>query len=127
MSMDDLIALLLDIPPMLAAGWGLWFAAGLGLSIWGRREKMMVWDEPEAQTIAAKPPTQAERHARQQAKAPHSAGDAFGELEALLDQQTQSTHRMPGEAPAAAPAPAPAAESPVLTEAPRLAAPQSLP
>ena len=122
--MDDLIALLLDIPPMLAAGWLLWFAAGLGLSIWGRREKMMVWDYPaEAPSVAVKAPTQAERHARQQAKAPHSAGDAFGELEALLDQQSQSTHRMPGEAPAAAPA----AASPVLTEAPRLAAPQSLP
>jgi hypothetical protein len=126
MSMDDVIALLLDIPPMLAAGWGLWFAAGLGLSIWSRREKMMVWDDyPEAPSVAVKAPTTAERHARQQAKAPHSAGDAFGELEALLDQQTQGAHRMPGEAPAAAPAPA--AESPVLTEAPRLAAPQSLP
>lgn len=119
MSMDDLIALLMDVPPMLAAGWGLWFAAGLGLSIWSRREKMMVWDEPEPQTIAAKPPTQAERQARQQAKAPHSAGDAFGELEALLDQQSQGTHRTPGEAPGA--------DTPVLTEAPRLAAPQSLP
>lgn len=117
--MDDLIALLLDIPPMLAAGWGLWFLVGLGLSIWGRREKMMVWNEPEPETFAVKAPTQAERHARQQAKAPHSAGDAFGELEALLDQQTQSAHRRPGEAPAP--------ESPVLTEAPRLAAPQSLP
>lgn len=117
--MDDLIALLLDIPPVLAAGWGVWFAAGLGLSIWGRREKMMVWAEPEPETIAIKTPTPADRHARQQAKAPHSAGDAFGELEALLDQQTQSRRHMPGEEPAA--------ESPVLTEAPRLAAPQSLP
>lgn len=126
MSMDDLIAMLMDIPPMLAAGWGLWFAAGLGLSIWSRREKMMVWHEPVVENVAPKAPTPAERYARQQAKAPHSAGDAFGELEALLDQQTQGTHRMPGEAPGQAPAAA-TGESPVLTEAPRLAAPQSLP
>ena len=122
--MDDLFAMLMDLPPMLAAGWGVWFAIGLGLSIWSRREKMYVWAEPEVESVVVKPPTQAERHARQQAKAPHSAGDAFGELEALLDQQTQGAHRMPGEAPAAA---APAAESPVLTESPRLVAPQSLP
>ena len=124
MSMDDLFAMLMDLPPMLAAGWGVWFAIGLGLSIWSRREKMYVWAEPEVESVVVKPPTQAERHARQQAKAPHSAGDAFGELEALLDQQTQGAHRMPGEAPAPA---APAAESPVLTESPRLVAPQSLP
>ena len=125
MSMDDLFAMLMDLPPMLAAGWGVWFAVGLGLSIWSRREKMYVWAEPEVESNVAKPPTQAERHARQQAKAPHSAGDAFGELEALLDQQTHGgQHRTPGEAPAAG---APAGESPVLPEAPRLAAPQSLP
>ena len=125
--MDTLIAMLMSIPPLLAVGWGVWFAAGLALSIWGRREKMMVWEEPEAPVIAVRPPTPTERHARQQAKAPHSAGDAFGELQALLEQQTEGTHRMPGEAPVAQAAPAPAAESPVLTEAPRLAAPQSLP
>jgi hypothetical protein len=129
MSMDDLFAMLMDLPPVLAAGWGVWFAVGLGLSIWSRREKMYVWAEPEVESNVIKPPTPAERHARQQAKAPHSAGDAFGELEALLDQQTQGSHRRPGEAPAADPpaAAAPAAESPVLSEAPRLAAPQSLP
>lgn len=126
MSMDDLIAMMMSVPPWLAVGWAVWFAFGLGLSIWGRREKMMVWDTPEPQTVAVKAPTQAERHARQQAKAPHSAGDAFGELEALLDQQAQGTHRMPGEVAAAA-AVAPASPSPVLSEAPRLAAPQSLP
>ena len=114
----------MDLPPVLAAGWGVWFAVGLGLSIWSRREKVYVWAEPEVESNVVKPPTQAERHARQQAKAPHSAGDAFGELEALLDQQTQGSHRRPGEA---AGPDAPASESPVLPEAPRLAAPQSLP
>jgi hypothetical protein len=117
--MDDLFAMLINLPRWLAAGWGLWFAVGLGLSIWSRREKMHVWAEPEVESLAMKPPTQAERQARQQAKAPHSAGEAFGELEALLDQQTQGQHRMPGEAPSV--------EAPSLAEAPRLAAPQSLP
>jgi hypothetical protein len=131
MSIDDLIALVLAMPIGLAAQWGVWFAVGLGLSIWGRREKLRAetyvdnYYEPEPVKV-----TKAEeRHARQQAKAPHSAGDAFGELEALLEPFAGS-HRMPGEA-AAPPEPAqPAAavpQSPVLTEAPRLAAPQSLP
>jgi hypothetical protein len=131
MSMDDLIALLLAMPIGLAAQWGVWFAVGLGLSMWGRREKLRAenYYEPEPEPVKA---TKAEeRHARQQAKAPHSAGDAFGELEALLEPFAGS-HRMPGEAAAppapGAPAAAPAApQSPVLTEAPRLAAPQSLP
>ena|SRR5688572_27404228 len=125
MTMDDLIALLLAMPVGLAAQWGVWFAVGLGLSIWSRREKDRVENYYEPEPVKV---TRAEeRHARQQAKAPHSAGDAFGELEALLEPFAGS-HRMPGEAaPPPAPAAAPAPESPVLTEAPRLAAPQSLP
>jgi hypothetical protein len=122
--MDTLTALLLSIPPMLAGGWGLWFAAGLGLSIWGRYESNRVWDRAPLEEEMPKPMA-AQRHARAQATAPHSAGDAFGELQALLEEQQTGTHRMPGEATAAVPA-APA-ETPVLAEAPRLAAPQSLP
>ena len=133
MSIDDLIALLLAMPIGLAAQWGVWFAVGLGLSIWGRRDKnhaAYAYAEPEA----AEPvkPKSGVRHARQAAAvatAPHSAGDAFGELEALLEPFAGGTHRTPGEASAAAAAAAEpvAASAPVLTEAPRLAAPQSLP
>ena len=124
--METLTALWMSIPPLLAGGWGLWFAAGLGLSIWGRYEKNKVWNQmPE---VEAPMPIAAQRHARAQAKAPHSAGDAFGELQALLEEQQSGSHRMPGEAPAAVSLSAAAAqESPVLNEAPRLAAPQSLP
>ncbi|MBY0494493.1 MAG: hypothetical protein K2Y23_09770 [Cyanobacteria bacterium] len=114
--MDDLKGLLLAMPVALAAQWAAWFGVGLALSIWGRREKMRVWDDT--------PPTKPKSGVRRVAKSRHSAGDAFGELEALLEQQQEGTHRMPGEAPA------PATEkhtSPVLNEAPRLAAPQSLP
>jgi hypothetical protein len=112
MQLNDLIALLMQIPVTLAAGWAVWFAVGLGLSIWGRREKLYV---PAAYEAPARPKSGV-RSARP-AKVVPSTVDAFGELEALLEPQ-EGTHRTPGEAPAA---------SPVLTEAPRLAAPQSLP
>ena len=127
------------MPIGLAAQWGVWFAVGLGLSIWGRREKAhgYAYDYADAHSHAhadahAAPPVEAvkpkavERQPRP-ATAPHASGDAFGELEALLEPFAGS-HRMPGEAPSApAAAAAPAPESPVLREAPRLAAPQSLP
>ena len=127
--METLTALLMSIPPMLAGGWGIWFAAGLALSIWGRYERNRSWNQAAVEEPMTMPKeTFVERqHARAQAKAPHSAGDAFGELEALLEEQTAGTHRMPGEAPSVAEA-VPSHASPVLNnEAPRLAAPQSLP
>ena len=56
-----------------------------------------------------------ERPHRPVKNAPHSAGDAFGELAALLEPQ-EGSHRMPGEAPVEP-----------HHEAPLLAAPRSLP
>jgi hypothetical protein len=111
--LNDLIALLMQTPPLLAAQWGVWFAVGLGLSIWGRREKarLVVHD--------AGPRPKSGSRQRQVKAALHSSGDAFGELEALLDQQ-EGTHRTPGEAPS------PSVNEP-LRSAPVLAAPQSLP
>jgi hypothetical protein len=134
MELNDLTDLLMAIPVALGAKWAVWFAFGLGLSIWGRREKMYSHapatydDHPYEEHQPAAKPKSGVRSERQPKVAP-SSGDAFGELEALLEQQTTGTHRMPGEAPVApvpvlAEAPAP---SPVLAEAPRLAAPQSLP
>jgi hypothetical protein len=133
MELNDLTDLLMAIPVALGAKWAVWFAFGLGLSIWGRREKMYshshaAYEEHpyEEHQPAAKPKSGV--RAERQPKVAPSSGDAFGELEALLEQQA-GTHRMPGEAPTA-PVPVPAdapASSPVLAEAPRLAAPQSLP
>ncbi len=122
MLINDFVSLLMQIPATLAGGWAVWFLLGLVLSVWGRREKSRVvvhdespWQQPEPAVMEERP----ERPVRRPAKnVPHSAGDAFGELAALLEQQ-EGTHRMPGEA------------SPVLREetqeAPALAAPRSLP
>jgi len=91
---EDLIALAMDVPPILAAQWGAWFLVGLVLSIWGRREKARL-------VIHAEPPP----HHRSGVRSPRAAtrpapmpvSDAFGELEAMLDPQP-SAHRTPGDA-----------------------------
>ena len=128
MLFNDLIGLLSQIPTRMAVMWGLWFATGLLLSLWARRERMRIhvvdehdgWPRPKSEE---RPPARAHSHAHAAVKSvPHSAGDAFGELEALLEPQ-EGTHRTPGEAPAPA---APSMHEP-LRAAPVLAAPQSLP
>ena len=112
MLINDLISLLMQIPPMLAAQWGVWFFAGLVLSIWGRREKsrLVVHTQPKHKSGVRAPVKQAVK------SAPLSSGDAFGDLERILDDKPSGMHRRPGD------------DSPVLAEAaPSLAAPQSLP
>ena len=117
--------MMMALPVALAAKWAAWFAVGLALSIWGRREKMYVATAYEEHFEA---PAKPHRHPRvAPATVPASSGDAFSDLAALFEPQ-EGTHRMPGEAPAASPVHAEApAPSPVLAESPRLAAPQSLP
>ena len=113
MLINDLLGMLEQVPPMIAGGWAAWLTVGLLLQMWGRREsKMLVHAPSPRQKSGVRPPRPAKRVLP-------SAGDAFGELEALLEPQT-GTHRMPGDA------------SPVLTNsagavARTLAAPQSLP
>ena len=125
MLINDLIALLMEIPPVLAGRWGAWFVVGLVLSIWQRREKApsrRAWPRADAHV---------RRRARRPACAPPrlvapstppSSGDAFGDLEALLESQA-GTHR-PGRGTARAAA---CIERRRLRNAPALAAPQSLP
>lgn len=121
MQMNDLIAMLMEVPPKLAAGWGLWFLVGLVLSIWGRREKAYVTTYSSTKhksgvraAAASKPPSGVRAPVKQPAVVPASAGDAFGELERLLEPEAPS-HRLPGELSAA----------PALSEsAPALATPQ---
>ena len=115
MSMNDLVALLMHIPPMLAGGWAAWFVVGLVLSIWGRRESERIVVEDEMPRHKSGSVQVAERPARPAKNVAHSAGDAFGELAALLEPQ-EGLHRMPGESPVS-----PHQEAPVL------AAPRSLP
>jgi len=110
MLINDVVGLLEILPPMLAGGWAVWLFAGLLLSIWGRREsrRLVVHAVPSKPKSGVRPPSGVRAAARSVKRAP-SSGDAFGELEALLEPPA-GTHRMPGESPA-----------------PALAAPQSLP
>ena len=123
MLINDLIAMLDDLPRTLAAGWATWLFVGLLLSVWQRRDsrRLVVLGPAKRQKSGVRPPSSvpAAAPARPVKTVPMSSGDASGELEALLEPQTGS-HRMPGET------------SPVLTEpsrspAPVLGAPQSLP
>jgi hypothetical protein len=93
---NDLLELLLHVPPLLAAKWGAWFVVGLLLSIWQRREAarlVVQLPAPTRQKSGVRPPP---------VKKPEPAvsfttgGDAFGELEALLDAP-DGTHRRPGD------------------------------
>ena len=124
MLINDVVAMLMDIPPRLAAQWGVWFAVGLALSIWTRREKsrlVVVGPTSHQRSSGSRP---AVRPARTVVPTPAVSGDAFGELEALFNEVQEGSHR-PGDAPAAAEVPAPVNEP--LGNAPVLAAPQSLP
>lgn len=118
MLINDVVALLMDVPPMLAAQWGAWFAVGLVLSIWTRREKsrLVVVGATPRQKSGPRPA------ARPVKAVPHTTGDAFGELEALFNEVQEGSHR-PGDAP---PLSAPAVSEP-LRNAPVLASQQSLP
>jgi len=120
MLINDLIGMLEDLPRTLAAGWATWLFAGLLLSVWQRRDsrRLVVLGPGKRQKSGVRLPTGVPAPGRSVKSVPASSGDAFGELEALLEPPTGS-HRMPGEA------------SPVLTEPSRNAAPglapQSLP
>ena len=120
MLINDLVAMLEDLPRTLASGWAAWLFVGLLLSVWQRRDsrRVVVLDAGTRQKSGVRTPAGAGVQARPMKSVPLSSGDAFGELESLLEPPTGS-HRMPGEA------------SPVLTEPTRsaapLGAPQSLP
>jgi hypothetical protein len=120
MMINDLVATLEKVPPMVAAGWIAWLITGALLSRWSQYERNRIVAEAPVrrQKSGVRAPLQPKT-------VPFSASDAFGELEAMLDERASSGHRVPGdiESPSMA-------ESPVLTNsagAPALAAPQSLP
>jgi hypothetical protein len=119
MLLNDLIALLMQIPPVLASQWAAWFFFGLILSIWTRREKGRTLMHGHTRHDAGVRPVlglRAPIRTSHTPTAPLSAGDAFSDLEALLKQEVAGTHR-PGDAPSLD-EPGPAAA---------LATPQSLP
>jgi hypothetical protein len=119
MLINDLLAFLEELPRTLAAGWAAWLFAGLLLSVWQRREsrRLVVHASTPKTKSGVRPPAGVKAQARPAVKSvPVSTGDAFGELEALLEPPA-GTHRMPGESMIAEP----------VRSAPALAAPQSLP
>lgn len=120
MLINDLVGLLEALPPTLAGGWAAWLFVGLLLSIWGRREskRLVVHTSPPRQKSGVRPPSGVRAAARPVKSVPLSSGDAFDELEALLEPQA-GTHRTPGDAPVLS--------EPARSAAPALAAPQSLP
>lgn len=117
MLINDLLALAEKIPPVLAGNWAAWMIVGLLLSRWSKREKgTMFVDAPQPRQKSGVRPPSGARVARAPKHAPFAAGDAFGDLEAILEPPS-GLHRRPGEM-----------ASPVLAErTPALAAPQSLP
>ncbi len=115
MLLNDVLDLLMDMPPMLAGAWAAWFSVGLMLSIWQRRDKAcrVVLGPAARHRSGVRTPSgvttpSGVRGPRPvKLPTPPPGGDAFSELEALLESPA-GTHRTPGEAP-------------------RLPAPQSLP
>ena len=120
MLINDLIAMLEDLPRTLAAGWGTWLFVGLLLSVWQRRDsrRLVVLDSGKRQKAVERTPSAVGALVRPGKNVPMSSGDAFGELEALLEPAIGS-HRTPGES-------SPVTE-PEPSAAPALGAPQSLP
>ena len=99
--MSDVIDMLRDVPPLLAAAWGGWLAAGLMLLLWhlrahgGERDyaRLMAASRQPRTKSGGRPPS----GVRRAPKAPPV--DAFGELEALLEPApTTGAHsRRPGD------------------------------
>jgi hypothetical protein len=109
--LNNLVTLAGEIPLVLSAGWGVWFFFGLLLSIWGRREQARLVVNAPRHRSGVRPPSAVRPPVSRPLKSvPLSSGNAFGELEALLEQPAGS-HRTPGE-PAVEGEPAPAAPAP---------------
>ena len=111
MLINDVVALLMDVPPMLAAQWGAWFVVGLFLSIWTRREKaklVVITAGSRQRSSGSRPVARPPKIAAPPAPAPPS-GDAFGELEALFNEVQEGSHR-PGDAAPASEPPVPVAD-----------------
>lgn len=95
MLINDAVALLMRVPPMLAGAWGAWFAVGLALSIWQRKERarLIVHGPSSKPKSGVRPPS----GVRKRVVTAPSSGDAFGELEAILEPTSSGLHRRPGD------------------------------
>ena len=119
---NDITLVLADVPPTLAAGWAVWFGAGVLLAMWSRKAKanLEMHQAIPTRTVAraksgprhasvAEPRAMAEpRPAAAAAPRPKPSpivvGDPFGDLATLLDQPAEAAppapvFRTPGESP----------------------------
>jgi len=98
--MSEIFDMLRDVPPTLAAAWGGWMVAGLVLLLWHLRARE---GEREAALLRASAQARSRSGVRSPAgqrktTAKPEALDAFGELEALLDPPSTTSHsRRPGD------------------------------
>ena len=98
--MNELLDMLRDVPPTLAAAWGSWLAVGLMLLLWHLRAR--VWEDEQARlaVIARTRPKSGVRPPSGVRRPPTAApADAFAELEAMLepDPSTGNLSRRPGD------------------------------
>jgi hypothetical protein len=106
MLLNDVVDLLMDVPPMLAGAWAAWFTVGLMLSMWQRRDKARFVAHGAAVRhqsgvripSGVRPPSAVRSPRLVKPRTPPAGGDAFSELEALLESPA-GTHRTPGDAP----------------------------
>ena len=99
--MSDLLDMLRDVPPLLAAAWGGWLSVGLVLLLWHLRAR--AWEQEcalvqaEARRSTAKPGVWPPSEIRRPAKT--APVDAFAELESLLDSPPSAgaVSRRPGD------------------------------
>ena len=115
---NDIIGVLYDVPPTLAAGWAVWFGAGILLAMWSRKAKAdaetyhvaatrtvaRAKSGPRSSSTAMTEPRPAAAAAPRPKPSPLVVGDPFGDLATLLDQPTEGpppapVFRTPGESP----------------------------
>lgn len=118
---NNMMQLLSDVPPTLAAAWAVWFGAGVLLTMWYRKAKANAdvhyavasrtvaratsGPRPvaEPRPVAAEPRPVAVAVARPK-PSPIVVGDPFGDLATMLDQPADSappapSYRVPGDSP----------------------------
>lgn len=99
--MSEIVDMMRDVPPHLAAAWGGWLALGLTLLLWHMRAR--VWEQEYARqrTLARQPRTKSgvRPPSGVRSRPKPAPADAFGELEALLEPGpgSGSISRRPGD------------------------------
>ncbi len=92
---NNMMELLSDVPPTLAAGWAVWFGAGLLLATWYRKAKA----DPEVHHAVAsrdgRKPAPGSRTAPDAGTAPvaRTAAGSGGAAQALADLGRRSVRR----------------------------------